>query len=420
MGNLTRHRRPSGSKAPPLAVLVLVTGVGPLALDTYLPALPALQHSLSTSAAVAQLTVTAYISGLALGQLVIGAASDGTGRRTPLLCSTAAFMTTCVICAIAPNAGLLIVVRLLGGLAAGAGVATGRAVVSDYYEGNAAAKKFGTLASINFLGPVVAPAIGGLILTVGTWRTIFWSLSGLGVVMFVAVAARLPESLPPSERHRGGVTATWARMVDLLGTRVYLRHVLVSCLATAGFFTYIGGSSFVLQTVYGISQTEYAIVFSVNALAMVVAGALFRVLVGRAGAVRLRLAGLLLATIASVALVGLAFIPRSDRPSVVAPWIILSCVVAGMGLVIPASVTLAQQAGERFRGTASALQGGLSFLSGALVTPLTGVLGDTSLTAMALLMAGFMLAAVAALAATSSPGWTGVQHMESGLKPWRS
>jgi MFS family permease len=167
---------------------------------------------------VAQLTVTAYIAGLAFGQLVIGAASDGTGRRTPLLCSTAAFMTTCVICAIAPNAGLLIAARLLGGLAAGAGVATGRAVVSDYYEGNAAAKKFGTLASINFLGPVVAPAIGGLILTVGTWRTIFWSLSGLGVVMFVAVAARLPETLPPSERHRGGVTATWARMVDLLGT----------------------------------------------------------------------------------------------------------------------------------------------------------------------------------------------------------
>ena len=272
MGTPTRHRRLSSAKAPPLAVLVLVTGVGPLALDTYLAALPALQHSLSTSAAVAQLTVTTYLAGLALGQLVIGAVSDGTGRRIPLLCSTAAFMTTCIVCAIAPNAGLLIAARLLGGLAAGAGVATGRAVVSDCYEGDAAAKKFGTLASINFLGPVIAPAIGGLILTVGTWRTIFWILSGLGLVMFLAVAARLPETLPPSERHRGGVTSAGARMVDLLGDRVYLRHVVVSCLATAGFFTYIGGSSFVLQTVYGISQTEYALVFSVNAVAMVVAG----------------------------------------------------------------------------------------------------------------------------------------------------
>ena len=412
MGNPTRHRRPSVSKAPPLAVLVLVTGVGPLALDTYLAALPALQRSLSTSAAVAQLTVTAYIAGLAFGQLVIGAVSDGTGRRMPLLCSTAAFMTTCVICGIAPNAELLITARLLGGLAAGAGVATGRAVVSDYYEGNAAAKKFGTLASINFLGPVIAPAIGGLILTVGTWRTIFWSLSGLGLVMFLAVATRLPETLPPSERHRGGVTAMGARMADLLGDRVYLRHVVVSCLATAGFFTYIGGSSFVLQRVYGISQTEYALVFSVNAVAMVVAGVIFRVLAARVGAVRLRLVGLLVASAASVALMGLALLPRGDRPSVAAPWVILSCLVAGMGFVIPASVTLAQQAGKRFGGTASALQGGLSFLTGALVTPLTGVFGDTSLTPMAVLMAGFMLAALAALAATRSPDWTGVVHLE--------
>ena len=407
MGISTGRRWPAASTAPPLAVLVLVTGVGPLALDTYLAALPAMQRSLSTSAAVAQLTVTTYIAGLAFGQLVIGAVSDGTGRRMPLLCSTAAFTTTCIICAIAPNAGLLIAARLLGGLAAGAGVATGRAAVSDYYKGTGAAKKFGTLASINFLGPVIAPAIGGLILTVGTWRTIFWCLSALGLVMVLAVAARLPETLPPSERHPGGLASTGTRMVDLLGNRVYLRHVIVSCLATAGFFTYIGGSSFVLQTVYGISQTEYALVFSVNAVAMVVAGALFRVLVARVGTVRLRLAGLLLSSTASVVLVGVALLPRADRLSVAAPWVLLSCVTAGMGLVIPASMTLAQQAGEVFRGTASALQGGLSFLTGALVTPLTGVLGDTSLTPMALLMAGFMLATLVALSVTRSPRWTG-------------
>jgi MFS transporter, DHA1 family, multidrug resistance protein len=373
------------------AALVVVTGVGPLATDTYIAALPALRRSLDTGAAVAQLTLTAFIIGMAAGQVALGPLSDGWGRRRLLIGGAIAFTLTSALCALAPTGPLLVAVRLVQGLAAGSGVAIGRAVVGDVYTGDEAARRYGTLAAIVFLGPVVAPAAGGAILALGSWRTVFAALTGFGLLMVAAVRFAVPETLAPADRHRGGLPAVAARMGDLLGDWSFMRHVAVQCLASAGFFTYIGGSSFVLETVYGISETRYSVIFATNAAAMAVSSLTFRLLVGRVSASMLRTAGLLPAAAATVALVVVALL---DRPVTVAvPWALLCCVTLGMGLVIPATTALAQEAGARARGTASALQGGLSFLVGALVTPLTGVVGYHSLMPMALLMAGFFAAA---------------------------
>jgi len=374
--------------------LVLVTGVGPLAVDTYVAALPELRHSLHTSAAVAQLTLTAFIIGIAAGQITFGPISDGRGRRGLLLGGAIAFAVTSAVCAIAPTGPLLVLARLAQGLAAGSGVAVGRAVIGDLYQGEEAAKRYGTLAAITFLGPVIAPAIGGAILTVGTWRTVFAALTGFGVLMVAAVWFALPETLPPAARHGGGLRNTAARMADLVRDWLFMRHVAVQCLATAGFFTYIGGSSFVLETVYGISQTRYSTIFATNAAAMAVSSLLFRLVVARTGAARLRLGGLVLVTIAALGLVVTGLIERQALPPLALPWALLCCVTFGMGLVIPATTALSQQAGDRARGTASALQGGFSFFIGALVTPLTGIVGYTSMLPMALLMAGFFVASL--------------------------
>jgi DHA1 family bicyclomycin/chloramphenicol resistance-like MFS transporter len=172
---------------------------------------------------------------------------------------------------------------------------------------------------------------------------------------------------------------------------------VIQCLSTAGFFVYIGGSSFVLETVYGISATKYALVFATNATAMAVASTSLRLLIGRFGAVRLRTIGVLIGTTASLGLVGVGLLERHSLPPLILPWALLCAVTGGMGLVIPASTALAQEAGRRARGTASALQGGLSFFVGALVTPLTGIVGYQSMLPMALLMAGFFLCALAVL-----------------------
>ena len=388
-------RHPS-QRRPVFAALVVVTGVGPLALDTYLPALPAMQRSLHTSAALIQLTVTMYIVGLALGQLLAGPVSDGLGRRRPLLVSTAGFVVAGVVCATAVDARVLVAARLLHGLLAGAGVAVGRAVVSDGVQGQEAARRFGTLSSITLLAPVVAPAIGAGILSFSDWRGVFWFVTGLGVVMFAAVWFGVPETLPVWDRRGSGVGATGRRMADLIGDWAFMQNVVVQCLATASFFTYIGGSSFVLETVYGIGQGRYATVFTVNAIAMICGSLTFRFLVSRYGPVVMRSIGLSLGMVATSGLILVALLGRQSVPSLAVPWALFSVLTFGMGMIGPSSMTLAQAAGRRARGTASALQGGSAFLAGACVTPLTGLLGYDSLLPMAALMVSLMACAFVA------------------------
>ena len=379
-------------------------GVGPFATDTYIAALPALQRSLQTTAGTAQLTLTAFLVGLAAGQLAVGPVSDGRGRRGPLLVSTAVFAVTSLLCALAPSGPALVGIRLVQGLAAGGGVAVGRAVVGDRYSGKEAAARFATLAAVFFLGPVVAPAVGAVLLAVGSWRVVFVGLAVLGVAMLAAVALGVPETLPPQRRQGSGFADTAARMADLLGDRVFLRHVLVQCLAAAGFFTYIGGSSFVLQTAYGVSPSRYALVFATNAAAMAAASALARLVVPRTGPAPLRLAGLLLSAAGSAGLLALALADPAARGPLALPWALLAVAVAGMGLSAPATMALAQEAGRRSGGTASALQGGLTFAAGAAATPLSGLLGADRLLPLAASMAVFYAAALVLLVATRRIG----------------
>jgi MFS transporter, DHA1 family, multidrug resistance protein len=380
---------------------VLVTGIGPFATDTYIAALPQMQRSLQTTAGVAQLTLTAFIVGLAVGQLVIGPVSDGFGRRRLLLASTVTFVVTSVLCALAPSGPVLVAVRLVQGVVAGGGVATGRAVVSDFYPGHVAAARFATLAAVTFLGPVIAPTAGGVLLTFGSWRLVFAVLAGLGLAMAAAVWWGVPETLPPEGRQGSQLSDTQRRVVDLLRDRRFMRHVAVQCLASAGFFTYIGGSSFVLQTAYGVSPSRYAVIFATNATAMVATSLVARLVVGRTGPAPLRRIGLTLPAAASAGLLLLAVADPHARLPLALPWALLCLTVAGMGLSIPATTALAQEAGRRSGGTAAALQGGLAFLVGASVTPLTGVLGYETLLPMAASMALFFVLAVAALAATA-------------------
>jgi DHA1 family bicyclomycin/chloramphenicol resistance-like MFS transporter len=387
---------------------VIVTGVGPLATDSYLAALPELRRSLSTSAAVAQLTLTAFIVGMAAGQILLGPVSDGRGRRRLLLGGAVVFTVTSALCAAAPSGPLLVAMRLLQGLAAGSGVAIGRAVVGDAYPPAEAARRYGTLAAITFIGPVLAPAAGGLVLVVGSWRTVFGVLTGFGGLMILAVWWGIPETLIQDDRHDGGLRATVARMGDLGGDWSFMRHVALQCLASAGFFTYIGGSSFVLERVYGISEGTYSAVFGVNALVMVATSTLFRFLVGRVAPARLRLIGMSASTSAALGVLGCAVFERGhgSPPPLAVVWVLLSVLVGGMGLTIPSATALGQEAGRRFRGTAAALQGGLGFAAGAAVTPLTGLLGYATLLPMAVLMSGFFALAMALLAvvgARSSP-----------------
>jgi DHA1 family bicyclomycin/chloramphenicol resistance-like MFS transporter len=358
----------------------------------YLAAMPAMSASLHASAAVVQLTLTGFLIGVALGQLSIGTISDGTGRRVFLVTGTAAFALLSLAAAAAPNGPLLVAVRVAQGAAAAAGVVCGRAVIADHYSGPAMAPRLALVTVAGLIGPVVAPMFGGLILSHASWRAVFLALAGIGLLMATGVLLRVPETLPPWQRNSRTLTATLRRMSGLLHLPPFRSHLATSCCAMAGFFTYIAGSSFVLEHAYHIGESTYSVVFATNALAMITTTAAFAVLVRRVPALRLRNIGLCVTTISCAAFVIVAFLGVRQ---LVWAWLPLAGLTTGMGLMLPASITLVQTAGRAFAGTASALQGGLQFLCGALVSPLTGLLGTATAIPMALEMMAFMACSVA-------------------------
>jgi MFS transporter, DHA1 family, multidrug resistance protein len=191
-------------RVPPGRVLALggLSALGPLSLDLYLPALPTLTTELGAEEAAGQLSLSLCMIGLALGQLFVGPLTDRVGRRTPLLVGNAVFAVSAGLCALAPSIGVLLALRLVGGLAGGAGIVIARAMVRDLYAGAQMARVFALITLVLGVAPVVAPLLGGLLLTVTSWRGVFVALAVLGILL-LAAAATLGETLPAHRRHGG-------------------------------------------------------------------------------------------------------------------------------------------------------------------------------------------------------------------------
>ncbi|WIB69337.1 multidrug effflux MFS transporter [Curtobacterium sp. MCBD17_026] len=388
---MTTERRlgPTTTVLPPIVPLALIVGVSPFATDMYIPALPAIARDLGTTPGAVQLSLTAFLVAFAVGQLLVGPVSDGIGRRPMLVVGTALFALASVGCALAPDVVTLVVARVAQGLAGAAGAVAGRAMVSDVTSGTRMAKVFGTLAAINAIGPVVAPLVGGAVLTVGTWRLMFVVLAVLGAVFFVAVVLRFRETLPPERRGGVGFAANGRRIRELLAIPRFRAYVLSGVLSTVGFFAYIATSSFVFQSEFGFSEGLYTLVFATNASMMIVTTLLFGRLVGRFTEDALLTLGLVVGTVGATAVFVSALLGLGPVPV----WCALAVVTAAWGFVLPAAMTRTQHVGAAHPGTAAALQGGLTFGIGGLGTPLAGALGGTAL-AMGGVMAALMAAAV--------------------------
>jgi DHA1 family bicyclomycin/chloramphenicol resistance-like MFS transporter len=384
----------AGGRSPSFGVLVLLSGVSPLATDMYLSSLPAIAADLGSSASSAQLTLTAFLIGLALGMVVLGPLSDSGGRRILVLSGPAGFAAASLVCAWAPTARVLIGARLVQGFVGAAGAVCARAIVSDWYRGDEAAGRFGLLSAVGFLAPVIAPSLGTLVLLIGDWRLMFYLLAVVGVAQFLGVLFRVPETLPVGERHPGSVSSTARRIADLLHDRRFTVNVVIVSVATMGFFSYIGGSSFVLEGVYHLSSARFGLLFAVNAVVMALSSYGFSRLVRRYLLVTLRTVGLAVAGSAALLLLILGLVVPGHTPALALVWVLLACVTAGMGLLLPASIALSQEAGQHAKGTAAALSGGISFGCGAAITPVTGILGNDSLIPMAGLMATFLVIAL--------------------------
>ncbi|MEU6259836.1 multidrug effflux MFS transporter [Streptomyces sp. NPDC047043] len=407
-GAPTSHiQQAAGPKAEPAAgaaarrtglvvtlILAGLTATPPLAMDMYLPSLPEVTDSLHAPAATVQLTLTACLLGMALGQLVAGPMSDRWGRRRPLLIGLVAYVVSTALCAFAPTVELLVAFRLAQGLAGAAGIVIARAVVRDLYDGVAMARFFSTLMLIGGVAPIVAPLIGGQILRVTDWRGVFAVLTVVGLLLTGCVWAKLPETLPPSERHGGGVGEALHSMRRLLADLPFTGFMLAGGFAFAALFAYISASPFVIQEIYGASPQTFSLLFGLNSVGLVIVGQINgKVLVGRVSLEKVMGIGLTIVIAAATALllmsagilgeVGLA-------PVAAALFVLMSA----MGITLPNAQALALMRTKHAAGSASALLGTSSFLIGAVASPLVGIAGEHTAVPMAVVQLAAALVAL--------------------------
>jgi DHA1 family bicyclomycin/chloramphenicol resistance-like MFS transporter len=386
-----------GQAAASRTRLVLILGslsaFGPLSLDMYLPGLPALARDLQTGAAETQLTITGCLVGLAVGQLVVGSLSDSRGRRLPLLLGLGGYAATSFLCAVTSSIHLLIVLRVLQGLAGGAGIVIARAVVRDLYSGVAAARFYALLMLVNGLAPILAPIFGSQLLRVGSWRGVFLVLGVIGAVLLGVAAIGLPETLPAERRTSGGLGNTLRTFRLLLADRLFLGCALTSGCAIGAMFAYIAGSPFVLEDIYGVSPQAFSLVFGSNALGLVAASQLSARLVGRVQPVTLMTAGVATGLAGGLTLLVVVLIGGLGLVPVLAA---LFLVVASVGLVMPNATALALAGHARVAGSGSALLGLAQFMVGGAVAPLVGIGGSRTALPMALIIATLGTAALGA------------------------
>ena len=374
------------------------TAFGPLSMDLYLPAFPQLAADFGTGPAAVQLTLTADVLGLVVGQLVLGPLSDAYGRRRLLIGSALVCAVASVLCALAPTIGLLVLWRFLQGASGGGGIVLARAIAADIASGVAAARLFSLFMTLSSVAPILAPVLGGLMLAMtGSWQPMFYLLAVISLVLAVATWRAIPESLPVERRHRGGLKQTGRAFLSLARDRLFAGYALTVAFAYASLFGYIAGSSFVLQEVYGLSATQFSLVFALNAGGMVALGLLNARLVRRFAVRGLLIIGLLASTLAAVLLlvvVGVtpARVGAVGTIAVLAP---LFVVVATRGLVSANATVLALQRPQA-SGAASAVLGACMFAGGILVTPLLALGGSESAVPMAAVVAGGALAALLA------------------------
>ncbi|GAA3570873.1 multidrug effflux MFS transporter [Microlunatus spumicola] len=364
---------------------------GPISLDLYLPALPALATDLGASTSAAQLSITACLLGLATGQLVAGPLSDQFGRRPPLIVGLVVYLITSAACAFAPTIELLVVLRLLQGLGGAAGIVIARAVARDLYSGRRLVIIFSRLILVNGLAPVLAPVIGGQLALVTSWRGIFVVLAAFGIVLLAAGVFGVPESLPAERRRAGGVRDTLRSFRLLLGDRFFVAVVLAAGLAGASMFAYIAGATFVLQRLYGLSAQQFSFAFGANALGIMVLGQVGARLAHRWSPHRVMALGLLMN------LLGAAGLAVTVLTGLGLPFLLVSLfvMVSALGLVFPTSTALALADHPDRAGSASSLLGLGQYLLGAVVAPLVGLAGEDTAVPLGIVAVACSLAASA-------------------------
>lgn len=382
--NIEQHEQASRIQWSHILILGGLSAFGALSVDMYVPALPAISHNLEATMSQTQLTLSAFILGMAIGNLIIGPISDAQGRRRPLLVGLAAYVVTSLQCIVAPSIELLTVMRFAQGIAGAAGIVIALAVARDLYSGTNLARLFSLLIGIQGLSPIIAPVVGSQLLAFTSWRGIFAVLALAGVGMFVAVAFALNETLPLTGRQRGGIATSLNAFRQILTDRRFTGFALSVGFAFAAGIVYISVAPFVLENIYDVSPQFVGFLMAANAVGLVIMTQVSSRLVGRVTPQILLFYGVTAIAIGSMAL----FVAVLSGIGLIGILPAMFVVVASLGLIAPNATTLAI-ADSQATGSASAVLGILQLIIGAIAAPLAGLAGTSSAFPMAVVIAAF-------------------------------
>ncbi|MDA8491397.1 multidrug effflux MFS transporter [Kluyvera sp. Awk 3] len=354
-----------------VVVLGLLSAIGPLCTDFYLPALPEITEQLSATGTQTQLSLTAALIGLGLGQMFFGPLSDRIGRRKPLALSLLLFIFSSAMCAVTQDIHLLIGWRFLQGFAGAGGSVLSRSIARDRYQGTLLTQFFALLMTVNGIAPVLSPVLGGYIITAFDWRILFWTMAGIGVVLLVLSLTVLHETLPA----KSASTAQHPKGTPVLKNRRFMRYCLIQAFMMAGLFSYIGTSSFVIQSEYGMSPMQFSLLFGLNGIGLIIAALIFSKLARRVAAETLLRRGLVLAVLCAAVTLLFAW---SQLPVLALVGLFFTVsFMSGISTVSGAEAMSAVSSAQS--GTASALMGTLMFVCGGIAAPLAGLGGETML-----------------------------------------
>ena len=358
-----RSARPANAPARNAVVWLTVylgtlAALGPLAIDMYLPAFPRIAEAFGARVPDVQRTLASYFVGLALGQLVYGPLADRLGRKPPLYAGLVLFTIASGGCSLAWSVNSLTSLRFLQALGGCAEMVIARAVVRDLFDDRQAAKVFSSLVLVMGLAPILAPLAGGWLAGHVGWRAVFWvlSLAGLGTLLSTALFFR--ESLPVERRIRqsaGGVVRTY---LYLLRHREFMLHAMTVSVGTAGLFAYVGGSPYVFEKVFGVSEGRFGLYFGPIACGIIGMSQVNGALAGRLDVRRILRAALCVNAAAGVTLLADALTGTGGFWGIYIP---LWFVIASMGFVFPNTTVLAMSPHGRIAGNASAVLGFLQF-----------------------------------------------------------
>ncbi|SUX27326.1 multidrug effflux MFS transporter [Campylobacter upsaliensis] len=380
---MQKHTKIKGfAKLRLIFILALMSSIAPLSTDMYLPALSQVKQSFETSEFLTQLSLASFFVAFALGQLIYGPLSDIFGRKIPALVGIFLFMLSSLFCVIIDNIYVFIILRFFEALGGCAGVVIARAIVNDLFELKEAASIFALMMVFSALAPMLSPSFGGFLIEYFSWHSIFATLFGLGILLFLLIFFALKESAPHLKRQKFSHKETLKSYSFVLKDKPFILYVSCASLVLAAMFAYITGSSFVFINFFGLSERDFGLLFGLNALGFVIFANINAKMVRKIDSEKILFYALIIMLISTLIL----FVNSLIKPNFWLFELSIFTSIALLGFITPNTTTLAMARFKDHSGTASAVLGTSQFALAGVISFIVSAVGANTPVILALIM----------------------------------